>query len=425
MIKVAQSLALLLLTGCLATSPPRAAPPSQGNVIDVMAAATPRRMALSAVAAPAGNSVSLAWNPSPSSNATSTKLYQAIDAGPFVVQNSLPIPTTTVAVPNLIPGWTNTFYVTAVTDSGLESVPSNMVLYQAPAGTNPPPPITATISFTNATPIIIPSVGAAPPYPSKITVAGASGTISNVEVTVRGFFQTYPGDVDIVLVGPGGQKAIILSDVGEGYDVNGINLTLSDLAAAPMPEFAQLVTGTFKPTDASPGEARDVFPAPAPAKPYATNFSVFKGLGANGVWSLYVQDDGAGDVGSFANGWSLELTMTGGSTNPPPNTPPTITDIPNRTNAYMFTSTTSGIPLTIGDFESNVSSLVLTVQSSNPGLVPAANITLSGSGKDRTLTAVPVANKTGRTTITVTVSDGLLSASDTFDLIVAGPALAP
>src|SRR5947209_19871231 len=45
-------------------------------------------------------------------------------------------------------------------------------------------------------------------------------------------------------------------------------------------------------------------------------------------------------------------------------------------------------------------------RSSNPVLVPGANILFVGSGSNRTVTLRPATNQFGSTTITLTVSDG-------------------
>src|SRR5437773_99198 len=50
--------------------------------------------------------------------------------------------------------------------------------------------------------------------------------------------------------------------------------------------------------------------------------------------------------------------------------------------------------------------LFLTGHSSNPGLVPDANILFGGSGSNRTVTLRPATNQFGSATITLTVSDG-------------------
>ena len=62
--------------------------------------------------------------------------------------------------------------------------------------------------------------------------------------------------------------------------------------------------------------------------------------------------------------------------------------------------------------------LTVTASSSNPTLVPNANIVVSGSGVSRTVAVTPVANQTGTATITVTGRDGVSTASDTFVVTV-------
>jgi VCBS repeat-containing protein len=64
------------------------------------------------------------------------------------------------------------------------------------------------------------------------------------------------------------------------------------------------------------------------------------------------------------------------------------------------------INLSVGDIDSAVASLTLSAASSNPALVPNANVVFAGSGATRTLTATSVAGRTGAAVVTVTVSDG-------------------
>src|SRR6185369_6073769 len=173
-----------------------------------------------------------------------------------------------------------------------------------------------TASFSSATAITIPGMGAATPYASTINVSGMSGSISQVTVKLNGFSHTYPDDVDVVLVSPTGQKVVLMSDAGGGTAINNVTLTFSD-SASVLPDSGQIVSGTFKPTDFVSG---DTFPAPAPAGPYATSLSAFNGQSPNGTWSLYVVDDAANDQGSIAGGWSLTVTTGQSTTNPPPAT---------------------------------------------------------------------------------------------------------
>jgi hypothetical protein len=123
-------------------------------------------------------------------------------------------------------------------------------------------------------------------------------------VTLDRISHTYPDDLDILLVAPGGQKVLLMSDAGGGTGINNVTLTFDDAAASNLPDSSAIVSGTYKPTDFTTGDA---FPSPAPAGPYGTALSVFNGLNPNGTWSLYVMDDAAGDSGSIAGGWSLKF----------------------------------------------------------------------------------------------------------------------
>jgi hypothetical protein len=76
------------------------------------------------------------------------------------------------------------------------------------------------------------------------------------------------------------------------------------------------------------------------------------------------------------------------------------------------------IPFTIGDVETAPTALTLSANSSNPTVLPNANIIFGGSGSNRTVNLLPATNQSGAATVTVTVSDGLASASNTFVLTV-------
>jgi VCBS repeat-containing protein len=79
---------------------------------------------------------------------------------------------------------------------------------------------------------------------------------------------------------------------------------------------------------------------------------------------------------------------------------------------------TGAIGITVGDVDNAAAGLVVTASSSNQALVTDANLVLGGSGTGRTLVATPEADANGTTTITLTVSDGNLTATDTFVLTV-------
>jgi hypothetical protein len=169
------------------------------------------------------------------------------------------------------------------------------------------------------------------PYPSNVTVSGLGSSVNSVQVILNNVNHTWPDDLDILLVGPGGQKALLMSDAGGSNDLINVNLTFQDGAPA-LPDSAQITTGTYSPTDFEVGT--DTFPAPAPAGPYGTLLSVFNGTNPNGTWSLYVVDDADQDGGSIG-GWCLLINAT---LFQPPAQPRTFSDVPVGSTFYPYVS---------------------------------------------------------------------------------------
>jgi subtilisin-like proprotein convertase family protein len=159
--------------------------------------------------------------------------------------------------------------------------------------------------FSNASSITIPSSGQGTPYPSTVTVSGLMGMVTNVDVTLTNYNHTYPGDVDVLLVSPSGQKVILMTNVGGATDAVNATLTLDDAALAGIP--SPVVSGTYRPTNVGAFNGT----APAPAGPYSTALVTFNGFDPNGTWSLYVYDDLVVFGGSIAGGWSLDVTTNG------------------------------------------------------------------------------------------------------------------
>jgi hypothetical protein len=159
--------------------------------------------------------------------------------------------------------------------------------------------------FTNPAPIKIPATGTqgpGAPYPSTISVAGLTGAVTSVTVTVTGLSHTFPADVELLLVGPSGQTTSLLADVG-GPPTTNVNLTFDSAAPTGVP--TPIVSGTFRPTGVFSG------PAPAPAPPYSNALTIFNSTVPNGTWSLFAFDDSALDVGQISGGWSLNVTTNG------------------------------------------------------------------------------------------------------------------
>lgn len=165
---------------------------------------------------------------------------------------------------------------------------------------------TLALTQSNGTVINIPSSGTADVYPSTIVLAGLRGSISGIQVNLLNVNHTFPNDIDILLVSPGGQSVVLMSDVGGSTDLVNTSLFLSDSALQSLPS-SNITSGVYKPTNVGAG---DPFPAPALPGPHGSQLSSFVGTNPNGTWRLFVVDDVSSDLGSIANGWQLVLTLT-------------------------------------------------------------------------------------------------------------------
>lgn len=173
-----------------------------------------------------------------------------------------------------------------------------------------------TFSFSNTNPIGISDTGTPPTtgslYPSSISVSGFDlQSISHLSITLNGLTHSFPSDLDIVLAGPGGQVAMLMSEVGgdSKFPVTDLTLTLDDLAANSLPINSALTSGTFKPTRQFPTLGFE-FPSPAPAGSSGApaSLSQFNGTDPNGTWNLFVVDESSPDSGTISGGWSMEIT---------------------------------------------------------------------------------------------------------------------
>ena len=109
--------------------------------------------------------------------------------------------------------------------------------------------------------------------------------------------------------------------------------------------------------------------------------------------------------------------LPGGGTCTINNQTPEISDVANQT--LNEGESTGALPFTVGDAEKSAGNLTVTASSSNTTLLPSENITLDGTGSDRTVTAEPVDGESGTTTVTLTVDDGTDTLNDTFTITVA------
>jgi RTX calcium-binding nonapeptide repeat (4 copies) len=171
-------------------------------------------------------------------------------------------------------------------------------------------------TFSNTAPILVPAclegdcsgAGRAEPYPSTISVEGLPGTVAKATVTLDRVFHNTPDEIDALLVGPGAQKVLLISDAcGLGTTpLTGQILTFDD-AGSSLPNSGPCTRGTYRPTNYA--GLPDSFDAPAPSPPYGPSLSDLNGGPPNGVWRLFVFDNGPGGEGNqpITGGWSLEL----------------------------------------------------------------------------------------------------------------------
>jgi hypothetical protein len=178
--------------------------------------------------------------------------------------------------------------------------------------------LAAVLSFSNTSQILIRNSNSADPYPSEISVSGFTGPLRDVNVILKGFTHTFPDDVGVLLVGPEGQNALLMSDSGSFHGVVAVRVVLDDEATNSLPDVAAdgpISSGRYKPTQGTDGndpfdDGNPVpadFPSPAPTSPYGSSLSEFDGTDPNGIWQLYVLDDSAIDTGKIRGGWSLRI----------------------------------------------------------------------------------------------------------------------
>ena len=173
----------------------------------------------------------------------------------------------------------------------------------------PTPSLCQTFSFANNLPIVIDDYripqGQNPSYPSRSSIEVSELLlISRVSVKIFGFNHTRPDDVDFMLVGPGGENLIILSDVGGDTAVAAIDVTIDDAFPLP-PDEGQLTSGSFRPANFGSNDV--FFTAPVPSG--GSTLSVFNGTLTDGTWSLYAVDDLGDHVGGFASGWEITFQV--------------------------------------------------------------------------------------------------------------------
>ena len=294
--------------------------------------------------AQAEKSVTLAWDPSPTPTVVGYTVQYGTNSGQYSEFLLYGIETTAV-VPELQEGVTYYFVVTAHTDEGLESDPSNELVYTVPDG---------TITYL-------------PPSLNLIQ--------------------------DLIIDEDAGNQTVLLSGLSAG--VTSSNITISATSSNP-----GLIPGIAinYPADGTGGFLTF---APAP----------------NGFGSAIITVT-VNNLQPVNNLVTRTFTVTAYSINDQPTLAP-LSAVTLEADAGPQLINLSGI----GTGAPNEDQLLsVSAESSNPGVIPAPEISYTSPDSSGILTLVPAADTNGTTTITITVSDGQHLISRSFDITINPPA---
>jgi hypothetical protein len=288
--------------------------------------------------------VTLAWDRNAETNVAGYRLYWGIASRSYT--NNLNVgDASTASVSNLAAGVTYRFAVTAYNAAGLESDFSSEISH------------TVTNSLASNAP---PTLGVIP----ALTTNEDSGP-----------------------------RSVALTGITSGSDTENQTLAVS---VASTPEWllsTPLVTYT------------------SPSSTGSISFDTATNAWGTGTITVTVSDG----IAQVARSFSVTVN--------PVNDAPGLTSLGSR--RINEDTSTGPIAFTIGDVETPSADLTLSATSSNPSLVPNANIVFGGSASNRTVQVTPAADQFGAAAITVWVSDGSLAASRPLQLTVTNVNDAP
>ena len=267
-----------------------------------------------------------------------------------------------------------------------------------------------------------------------VTVGDVETAAGSLTVTASSDDTDLVPNANLVLAGAGGDRTLTVTPAANRSGAATITVTVSDGSATATDTFVL----TVAPVDDVPAAVADAASTDEEEGVTVDVLANDGGLGDGGITvAVLAVSDGAASVDGDgrvvylpeedfagtatvsysvqdADGDSSAATLT--VTVDPVNDAPSVTDVPNQS-----TDEDEPVgPLTFGvaDVDDPAASLVVTATSDNTTLVPAANIVVGGAGASRTVTVTPAADRWGVATVTLTVSDGALTDSDSFTVTV-------
>jgi hypothetical protein len=373
--------------------------------------------------------VTLAWDPSPDTTVVGYKLHWGGTSG--VYTNSLDVGNvTTATVPGLQAAVPYCFAATAYDGAGLESDYSNEVEYTPPLSNHPP----TLASIADQTINEDTSTG-----PIALTVGDVDSDVNTLVLNATTSNSTLVPASALVFGGTGANRTLTVTPAANQNGSATITVTVSDGALAADRSFTLTVTPVNDaPTLAS--IANRTINEDASTGPIAltvgdvdndvntlvlnatasnstlvpANALVFAGTGANRTLTVTpaANQNGSATItvtvsdGTLAADRSFTLTVT------PVNDAPTLASLEDQQT--IPGGVVGPLPLTIGDIDNPADTLTLSATSSDPAVVPMANILFGGSGTSRSITLTAAEGQSGSSTITLTVSDGTATAQTAF-----------
>jgi hypothetical protein len=270
--------------------------------------------------------------------------------------------------------------------------------------------LTASSSNTNLVPAANIALGGAETNRTvTLTPAANQFGSATITVTVTDTNGNSASDNFVLSVNPVNDPPTLnpISNVTTNEDAGPVTVSLSGISTGATNESQTLVVSAR-----SSNPAVVPHPTVAYTSPNATGtLTVRPATNANGAVTITV-------VVSDLQAQSSTVTQTFLVTITALNDPPTIADIPNQVTDE---DTPKVVFFAVGDVETPSDSLTLSGTSSNTNLVADASLAFGGADGLRKVVLTPLLNRTGTTTIAITVRDASgATASDSFVLTVNG-----